>query len=808
MNRETIKHFESRESFWFSCLSVALFVGLGVYLFFPYIFANQVLFTNDAVIVTHHFDSMPLLQTLVGSWRDNVLVGLPHFVSVNVPLLLRRIIGIELWNDTLWVLVSLAGSLALLWYLRLKGLDWLPATISALVCCWLGTNFTLVYSGHSMKPFVLLFAICAMCFAHRLARRPNIADAIFLGGTAGAMFMHQADVAFLFSLLLAPYVVLEMVIMRRRNFRVAAFLGVSVLICGLLSSGALWNGYQQFGKDIAIQEDPTEKWSFMTQWSWPPGESLAFIAPGYMGWRSDDPSGPYWGEMGRSASWETDGSGFANFKLDNTYLGIVPFVLAVIAFANWRDSSRGPHILFWGAVAIVSLLLAFGKYFLLYGWIYEFPVIHHIRNPNKFLHIFQLAIAILAAYGAQELFKCYASKQRRPLPLLSAGLLISVGVIALSYRTGLSANSAGAITELTGAGMPFNLAQTIIDIKLASLMHLFLVALIAASIIYFAHTSKIAWFPPIAGLLLVALIVVDVVLLARHYLQPMPRSYIAANELTETLKSEQVEQRFMMIDRQGVNNIWASFLFPFHGIASMNVVLISRMPSDYARFLEAFDTNYLRLWQLSATGYVLGTRAQAAELVPRFAASLMEYDVSVDFAGDLRIISVAGGRYVLMKLRRPAPRFALIADATRVSSEETLSLLKDTSSPPLSTVYLNSDAAAPELSGSGVVGNVTITNYQPGAVQLTVNTQQAAYLRFAERFDPRWRASIDGTETPIHRADYLFQAIFVPPGDHTIRIRYSPSTLYLFLQLIGLSTVLAATLYKLHLMLVVKRAVD
>ncbi len=799
MSNAPIRHFTSSESFRFCCASIALFVGLGVYLFFPYIFTDKLLFTNDAVIVTHHLDSMPLLRTLIGSWRDNLLVGLPNFVSVNLPLLLRRAIGVELWNDTLWALVSLAGSLALLSYLRLKKIDWLPATIAALSCCWLGTNFTLVYSGHIMKPFVLLFAIVAMCFAHRLARRPNIANAIFLGGAAGAMFMHQTDVAFLFSLLLVPYVLFEMITMRRRDKRAVALLGVSVLVGALLSSGALWNGYQQYGKDIAIQEDPQAKWEFMTQWSWPPRESLAFIAPGYTGWRSDDPTGPYQGEMGRSASWEADGSGFRNFKLDNTYLGIVPFVLAIVALAGLRNPSRRPLVLFWAGAAVAALLLAFGKYFFLYGWFYELPVVHHIRNPNKFLQIFQLAIAILAACGAQELLKSYAVEERRRLPLLCAGVFVFVGVIALSYRTGLGA---GAITGPAESGISSESAQMILDLKLASLIHLFIVALIAASVVYFSPTGKIA------GLLIVALIVVDVALLARHYVQAMPRSYIAANTLTETLESVQAEQRFMMIDRQGINNIWASFLFPFHGIASLNVILISRMPSDYAMFLERFETDHLRLWQLTATGYVLGTRAQASELVPRFAESLVEYDVSVDFAGELRILALAGGAYVLMKLRQPAPRFALIAGAKHAAAEETLSLMKDARSAPLHTVYLNSDAATPELSGTGFTGEVTVTDYRPGEVELRVSTPQAAYLRFAERYDPRWRASIDGAQARVHRADYLFQAVFVPPGDHTITFTYSPSSLYLILQLIGLSIVLAAMLSRRRGMRGVKRVVD
>ncbi len=57
------------------------------------------------------------------------------------------------------------------------------------------------------------------------------------------------------------------------------------------------------------------------------------------------------------------------------------------------------EILFWGTVAVVTLLLAYGKYFPLYALFYKLPLVNNIRNPNKFLQVFQMALAILAAYG-------------------------------------------------------------------------------------------------------------------------------------------------------------------------------------------------------------------------------------------------------------------------------------------------------------------------------------------------------------------------------------------------------------------------
>jgi len=202
-------------------------------------------------------------------------------------------------------------------------------------------------------------------------------------------------------------------------------------VVALIMSGAtLMLTYTQNVSLITAQQedDPRQKWEFSTQWSWPPEETIDFVAPGYMGWRSGETEGPYWGRMGRSAGWEKTGQGFMNFKLENQYLGAIPIIFAFFAvFAVFfrsnllrreklsQESMRvnedlnnsaniKAEVIFWFCAAMVALLLSFGKYFPLYQLFYQLPAVNNIRNPNKFLQIFQLAVGILAAYGAHLIF--------------------------------------------------------------------------------------------------------------------------------------------------------------------------------------------------------------------------------------------------------------------------------------------------------------------------------------------------------------------------------------------------------------------
>jgi uncharacterized membrane protein YfhO len=42
---------------------------------------------------------------------------------------------------------------------------------------------------------------------------------------------------------------------------------------------------------------------------------------------------------------------------------------------------------------------------------------------------------------------------------------------------------------------------------------------------------------------------------------------------------------------------------------------------------------------------------------------------------------------------------------------------------------------------------------------------------------PGWIARVDGIETPIERADYIFRAVRLAPGEHRVEFEYRPASL-------------------------------
>jgi len=65
----------------------------------------------------------------------------------------------------------------------------------------------------------------------------------------------------------------------------------------------------------------------------------------------------------------------------------------------------------------------------------------------------------------------------------------------------------------------------------------------------------------------------------------------------------------------------------------------------------------------------------------------------------------------------------------------------------------------------------------PTYVRLRVSRQAPGFLIAANAYDPGWKATIGGEETPVLRANYAFQAVEIPPGSWEVELRYRPDSL-------------------------------
>jgi hypothetical protein len=84
--------------------------------------------------------------------------------------------------------------------------------------------------------------------------------------------------------------------------------------------------------------------------------------------------------------------------------------------------------------------------------------------------------------------------------------------------------------------------------------------------------------------------------------------------------------------------------------------------------------------------------------------------------------------------------------------------------------------------GPAVSGRVTpeegvrlIHGSDPDRLSIEATLNSPGYVVIADSYHPGWRAWLDGRPATIHPANLLFQAVYVPAGDHSLELRYEPA---------------------------------
>jgi hypothetical protein len=117
-----------------------------------------------------------------------------------------------------------------------------------------------------------------------------------------------------------------------------------------------------------------------------------------------------------------------------------------------------------------------------------------------------------------------------------------------------------------------------------------------------------------------------------------------------------------------------------------------------------------------------------------------------------------------------------VGRSRKVSGEDAAyRLLSDARFHPRDEVALPVDAG---LAESPPRGAVHWLNRSPQAFSLAVSTDRPAALVLSNFWYPSWKATVDGRETPILRADGALQAILLNAGNHSVDFRFDPGLFY------------------------------
>ena len=790
--------------------------------------ADRVLFMTDNNIGYTSQSKMGLPSTFLGGiWLGGPLLGSADSMQICLENVFKWVMPLRAYVNWFHAVMLGIASMGMAWFCLSRKCSALSVFLGLVVAFWLGSDLTLTYSGHNGKYGVLAFAGLALALIEMAAARKRMAWCLLAGYAVGRMFIEQQDVALFIGLFLGAYAIYAILRENRGQWRSLVAPLLLIGVASLLVGGPnVLSGYMTQVKGVVAMRDenPEQKWEYCTQWSLPPEDMLEFVAPGFRGIRSGDPEGPYWGRQGRSAGWEQTHQGFPNFKLESVYVGIVPIVLACLALmtAFWgrrgqnseirsqksgvksqKAEGRGQEsgvrsqepssldseeagvlgqrrgdILFWSAVTVIALLLSLGKFFPLYSVFYHIPGMASIRNPNKFLHVFQIGLGILTAFGADQLLRGLPSASLKGAKGFAYATLGLAGVLLL-WAAHVSQSRDELINGFVSQGWSSYAPVMAGRMSQGALHAAIMASVIGVGVLLLVlwHSRARAWRGGVV-LVLALVMVGDVLLLSKDYIKVVKmQDLVGDNAVTNYLKSNLNQQRVYMLSQEGFYNNWLTVLFPYHGIETFNVAQMPRMPEDYDRWLKTVGKDPVRLWQLSAVGYMLAPDKVWRQIQkdPHFSPHfepVKGFNIvpSGEGIGVAEVPGDAPAQNRILRFKDGLPRVQLFHDWAKVSDEAVGQQLLDRSFNPHAKVLLAPDSAiSPPPASPATGGESASAVLSATAVKVNTVVASPAVLLFVNKYADEWGVTVDGKPAPLLRCNSLCLGVYLEPGTHDVR---------------------------------------
>jgi hypothetical protein len=168
---------------------------------------------------------------------------------------------------------------------------------------------------------------------------------------------------------------------------------------------------------------------------------------------------------------------------------------------------------------------------------------------------------------------------------------------------------------------------------------------------------------------------------------------------------------------------------------------------------------------------------------------------------------IAGGRqtlapYTVYRNEDVFPRAFVVPHAQSLPRDGVLAALR--SADLRQTVFLEDWNGKPGEARSDGFRAGDVAESGPNRVVVKVKQGPGGFLVLADIWYPGWRCTVDGREAPLYRADYLFRAVELSEGEHTVVFTFDPLS-YRYGRAISLATLLALPLLLLLSRLRIRR---
>jgi len=395
-------------------------------------------------------------------------------------------------------------------------------------------------------------------------------------------------------------------------------------------------------------------------------------------------------------------------------------------------------------LSIAGVLIALGNNFIVYPLLKKIlPFFDLIRFPIKFIILYMFSIILLAGYGFKFVTE-HGNFRRKYIPLLVYVLL--VGLLAISAILSINTHNQGLPKDFI--------------IKNLALRIIFLTSFV--SIPYLLRKK-----PDFSHIFLIAAMILLFLDFKTHAPKQNPsvESWVYKPDLLNAERPDGFKNgriftrhdkdfyKFNQIKNDPVSDVLSKRL----GLYS-NLNLLEGL----AKLTGMFSLH------LRESKIILDKLFEDEDNIP---------DGFADFSG-IRWRPAPGKQYVWEPRRTAMQLISAGQNILWLNEIQTFEKIFSKEFNPQTTVFLQDDSPNPLRNEANPNVSVLLTEITANRLKATISCDTTTSVVFSMAYYPCWEALVDGKNSKIYKANYGFQAIIVPAGNHIVEFIYRDKLFY------------------------------
>lgn len=797
-------------------IAILAFVLLSFAYFFPADIENRILFQHDTAAGAGAGQEVKEYYEQTGErsrWTNSLFGGMPMYQIAPSYDSTKSLQWVQkAYQLFLPDYVCLTFMLMLGFYilLRVFGIPVWLAGLGGIMWAFSSYFFILISAGHIWKFITLAYVpptIAGIVLAYR--------GKLLWGGILTALFVAlqitsnhvQMSYYFFFVILFFVGAYFEKAWRTKtlpQFFKASAVLIVAALVGIAANVSNLYHTYAYSketmrGKSELVQTGDAAKQTssgldrdYITQWSYGIDETLTLLVPNFKGGASAalsqsetamSKANPMYSSLYGSL---TQYFGTQPMTSGPVYVGA--FVLFLFVLGCFIV--KGP--LKWALIGATffSIVLSWGKNFMpLTDFFIDYvPLYNKFRAVSSILVIAEFTIPLLAIFALKRLLEEpeILKQEKKPLGislLLTAGIALLLAVAPGSIGSGyVPAQEAQMLQNAVNqqmipanelSGILANLGEIRAELVSSDALRSFIIIGIGCSLLWLYASGKLRSSLTIAGITILCL--ADMWGVNKRYLndaQFVPHS-IRTETFTKTNTDELILQD-TSLDYRVLN--FATSTFDDNNTSYWHKSVGGYHPAKLRRYQEMIEHH-------------ISPEMQAAYKAIATAGGEMD---SVD-ANKFRVLNMLNTKYFIFpagQQRQTVPIlnphaygnawFVNKVQYVNNANEEidALDSIIPTETAVVDARFKDVLKGATE-SYKDSLSSIRLTSYAPNRLTYETNNAQDGIAVFSEIYYPDgWHVTIDGQPAELARADYILRTMYVPAGQHTIEMRFDPTSLH------------------------------